>query len=77
MDWYEKLKEEVDRLVYGLYELSEEEIKIIEGKDWFVGYSFGNKENIYSFLISLIVKPVIRLIVSISIFSFFIDFAIV
>ena len=77
MDWYEKLKEKVDRLVYGLYELSEEEIKIIDGKDWFVGYSFCNKENIYSFLISLIVKPVIRLIVSISIFSFFIDFAMV
>lgn len=28
-----ELEEEVDRLVYGLYELSEEEIKIIEGKD--------------------------------------------
>ncbi|WP_338420467.1 hypothetical protein [Brachyspira aalborgi] len=47
------------------------------GRIEFVGYSFGNKENIYSFLISLIVKPVIRLIVSISIFSFFIDFAMV
>lgn len=28
-----ELEEEVDRLVYELYELSEEEIKIIEGKD--------------------------------------------
>ena len=28
-----ELEEEVDRLVYRLYELSEEEIKIIEGKD--------------------------------------------
>ncbi|WP_288624208.1 hypothetical protein [uncultured Brachyspira sp.] len=28
-----ELEEEVDRLVYKLYELSEEEIKIIEGKD--------------------------------------------
>lgn len=28
-----ELEEKVDRLVYGLYELSEEEIKIIEGKD--------------------------------------------
>ena len=29
-----ELEEEVDRLVYGLYELNEAEIKIIEGKDW-------------------------------------------
>ena len=72
-----ELEEEVDRLVYGLYELSEEEIKIIEGKDWFVGYSFGNKENIYSFLISLIVKPVYFEIRLISAPSFFIDFAMV
>ena len=28
-----ELEEEVDMLVYGLYELSEEEIKIIERKD--------------------------------------------
>lgn len=28
-----ELEEEVDRLVYGLYELSEEEINIIERKD--------------------------------------------
>ena len=27
-----ELEEKVDRLVYGLYELSEEEVRIIEGK---------------------------------------------
>ena len=28
-----ELEEEIDRIVYGLYNLSEEEIRIIEGKD--------------------------------------------
>ena len=35
------------------------------------------RRRIYNFSISFMVKPVIRLIVSISIFSFFIDFAMV